>query len=219
MGIAPLLADDFATSHLPKQVRPAASRVLLLARDAEAGAHDSALILTALANAHTPQGRFRQTAVVVRKFEMGFGLPGFLVDAQAQVVIHTIRADQLAWIHFPIGVPKRLEFLKRFDKFRAEHLRQQLRTGLAVSVLSRERAAARNHQVSGIIHELTELLDAFSGFQVEGDSIVRAAVTEVAVHDTAVAVGIRQDRKSTRLNSSHLGISYAVFCLKKKTTP
>src|SRR5262245_62886179 len=25
------------------------------------------------------------------------------------------------------------------------------------------------------------------------------------------------DRKSTRLNSSHLGISYAVFCLKKKT--
>src|SRR5262245_63089030 len=25
-----------------------------------------------------------------------------------------------------------------------------------------------------------------------------------------------QDRKSTRLNSSHLGISYAVFCLKKK---
>src|SRR5205814_9139904 len=26
----------------------------------------------------------------------------------------------------------------------------------------------------------------------------------------------QQDRKSTRLNSSHLGISYAVFCLKKK---
>src|SRR5437899_10255258 len=28
--------------------------------------------------------------------------------------------------------------------------------------------------------------------------------------------GETQDRKSTRLNSSHLGISYAVFCLKKK---
>src|ERR1039458_2088770 len=28
-----------------------------------------------------------------------------------------------------------------------------------------------------------------------------------------------RDRKSTRLNSSHLGISYAVFCLKKKTKP
>src|SRR5471030_3426471 len=31
---------------------------------------------------------------------------------------------------------------------------------------------------------------------------------------TASLVG--EDRKSTRLNSSHLGISYAVFCLKKK---
>src|SRR5437899_5077041 len=27
---------------------------------------------------------------------------------------------------------------------------------------------------------------------------------------------VQADRKSTRLNSSHLGISYAVFCLKKK---
>src|SRR5258705_7805956 len=31
-----------------------------------------------------------------------------------------------------------------------------------------------------------------------------------------VAVEVQEDRKSTRLNSSHLGISYAVFCLKKK---
>src|SRR5256885_6661904 len=29
----------------------------------------------------------------------------------------------------------------------------------------------------------------------------------------------RRDRKSTRLNSSHLVISYAVFCLKKKHAP
>src|SRR3712207_8009305 len=28
--------------------------------------------------------------------------------------------------------------------------------------------------------------------------------------------GLRADRKSTRLNSSHANISYAVFCLKKK---
>src|SRR2546427_8376271 len=31
-----------------------------------------------------------------------------------------------------------------------------------------------------------------------------------------VAVRVRVDRKSTRLNSSHSQISYAVFCLKKK---
>src|SRR5438034_5281661 len=37
------------------------------------------------------------------------------------------------------------------------------------------------------------------------------------VHDTAAALTHR-DRKSTRLNSSHTVISYAVFCLKKKTS-
>src|SRR2546426_2893124 len=35
--------------------------------------------------------------------------------------------------------------------------------------------------------------------------------------DLAQRHGLRVDRKSTRLNSSHLVISYAVFCLKKKT--
>src|SRR5256885_8035172 len=34
----------------------------------------------------------------------------------------------------------------------------------------------------------------------------------------AAGQGALEDRKSTRLNSSHLVISYAVFCLKKKTT-
>src|SRR5205814_3493903 len=44
----------------------------------------------------------------------------------------------------------------------------------------------------------------FEKFQAAGD-----VVSEVFSR-------IGQDRKSTRLNSSHLGISYAVFCLKKK---
>src|SRR5690349_22176411 len=35
----------------------------------------------------------------------------------------------------------------------------------------------------------------------------------------AIAANIHQDRKSTRLNSSHVEISYAVFCLKKKNHP
>src|SRR5256885_3191894 len=38
----------------------------------------------------------------------------------------------------------------------------------------------------------------------------------MVVHDMLIAQG--RDRKSTRLNSSHLVISYAVFCLKKKKT-
>src|SRR5947209_16337470 len=35
-------------------------------------------------------------------------------------------------------------------------------------------------------------------------------------HVIELMVGQDQDRKSTRLNSSHANISYAVFCLKKK---
>src|SRR5947199_8099147 len=47
---------------------------------------------------------------------------------------------------------------------------------------------------------------------VGGDKPRAASVTRTGVdEDTDNA-----DRKSTRLNSSHLGISYAVFCLKKK---
>src|SRR5438874_3956090 len=37
-------------------------------------------------------------------------------------------------------------------------------------------------------------------------------------YDLAGDVRALGDRKSTRLNSSHVEISYAVFCLKKKTT-
>src|SRR5947199_6345269 len=39
-------------------------------------------------------------------------------------------------------------------------------------------------------------------------------VADVVDGRRVLDVGV--DRKSTRLNSSHLGISYAVFCLKKK---
>src|SRR5262245_64776495 len=45
-------------------------------------------------------------------------------------------------------------------------------------------------------------------------TIAMAPVTFMVPMSPAVGV---KDRKSTRLNSSHLGISYAVFCLKKKT--
>src|SRR5947199_4960555 len=39
---------------------------------------------------------------------------------------------------------------------------------------------------------------------------------QTSVHLDVGFLAQARDRKSTRLNSSHLGISYAVFCLKKK---
>src|SRR3712207_9088193 len=47
---------------------------------------------------------------------------------------------------------------------------------------------------------------------------LHAVGLEMAQHPGRVAIHAvgQQDRKSTRLNSSHANISYAVFCLKKK---
>src|SRR3712207_6915313 len=54
----------------------------------------------------------------------------------------------------------------------------------------------------------------------EGSGTLRLALEaldELLVASVAAAHDL-QDRKSTRLNSSHANISYAVFCLKKKNT-
>src|SRR3712207_8697799 len=47
----------------------------------------------------------------------------------------------------------------------------------------------------------------------EHESLVLNAQERISELETGI---FRQDRKSTRLNSSHANISYAVFCLKKK---
>src|SRR3989454_5242794 len=52
--------------------------------------------------------------------------------------------------------------------------------------------------------------------QVKG--VARTALLRYAIEQghTVITNKVIEDRKSTRLNSSHLVISYAVFCLKKK---
>src|SRR5437588_5821555 len=50
---------------------------------------------------------------------------------------------------------------------------------------------------------------------LRSDCVIVGANEWVQVSDFVVG-GLFQDRKSTRLNSSHTVISYAVFCLKKK---
>src|SRR5438874_3789966 len=44
----------------------------------------------------------------------------------------------------------------------------------------------------------------------------RAVLQQSAKQSSGLSAWLAQDRKSTRLNSSHVEISYAVFCLKKK---
>src|SRR3712207_8265185 len=49
-----------------------------------------------------------------------------------------------------------------------------------------------------------------------GGAVVIDGGDDVAGADAGLVGGRAGDRKSTRLNSSHANISYAVFCLKKK---
>src|SRR5256885_6551448 len=57
------------------------------------------------------------------------------------------------------------------------------------------------------------------GLAAPDEAILRAEVQQLAAPCARAILKVllsRGDRKSTRLNSSHLVISYAVFCLKKK---
>src|SRR2546427_8313541 len=56
--------------------------------------------------------------------------------------------------------------------------------------------------------------DAEGVFHEPDGRVMRAALR--LAHDQLAPQELDRDRKSTRLNSSHSQISYAVFCLKKK---
>src|SRR3712207_7918878 len=70
-------------------------------------------------------------------------------------------------------------------------------------------AQGQDVRLRDVSHEVRDVVVRGSA-----DELLRAArLDDLAVaHDHDVV-----DRKSTRLNSSHANISYAVFCLKKKT--
>src|SRR5437870_8425928 len=87
------------------------------------------------------------------------------------------------------------------------------------------RSAADQHHVLARLHHLARKAN---GVTHTFDCGYGAGLHRNAIHDDGleldapVAVQVRadageKDRKSTRLNSSHVAISYAVFCLKKKT--
>src|SRR3712207_8184923 len=73
---------------------------------------------------------------------------------------------------------------------------------------------------------LGPIADSAWEFDVVGDGEARAEVTElfarfgnrVRFHGAVDSPARLEDRKSTRLNSSHANTSYDVFCLRKKTT-
>src|SRR5690625_6485958 len=82
------------------------------------------------------------------------------------------------------------------------------------------RRAIRRALIS--VYDKTGLDDLARGLHAAGVELVSTGSTAARIQDAGVPVTPVEavtglDRKSTRLNSSHVAISYAVFCLKKKT--
>src|SRR5256885_11861475 len=84
------------------------------------------------------------------------------------------------------------------------------------TTLFRSNSPAGTIEPTGSPVDLTISLGAVPVPDLEGDTAAQAISELHAAGLVARIEQTAQDRKSTRLNSSHLVISYAVFCLKKK---
>src|SRR5436309_5301406 len=79
-------------------------------------------------------------------------------------------------------------------------------------------STSRGRHVRDIVSELKRQHWVRGALIVAADGFVIAAELPGTIEvDSMAALAATLDRKSTRLNSSHVKISYAVFCLKKKT--
>src|SRR5690625_6073456 len=76
----------------------------------------------------------------------------------------------------------------------------------------RHRRIVKGHPTS---MPLTDMTDTTKDDTMHADTHTSGRPPRLTVVGTGY-LGATQDRKSTRLNSSHVAISYAVFCLKKK---
>src|SRR5262245_10414233 len=114
---------------------------------------------------------------------------------------------------------KPVKYVKIYDADEAHSTRRQIGSFKDLALMSMVfnfiDILAHGRSESDILQELAPDEAAFR-------SVMRAWFTHsplfdilraLSTHDSTVVI---TDRKSTRLNSSHLGISYAVFCLKKK---
>src|SRR5699024_11958764 len=68
------------------------------------------------------------------------------------------------------------------------------------------------------IYPVNEEYESCGVFIKLGTLIEYEDVSQEILFDNIHKQIVEEDRKSTRLNSSHVSISYAVFCLKKKTS-
>src|SRR5690625_3998306 len=134
--------------------------------------------------------------------------------------------------HAPLQAPR--EWLERYrgrfdqgwDAMREEIFARQKKLGVIPEdaelaprpdeLMAWDRLSAEEQRVAA------RLMEAYAAFLAHTDAQVGRLVQSLkdsGQYDNTLFVYIVGDRKSTRLNSSYVAISYAVFCLKKKRLP
>src|SRR5437879_5659698 len=149
------------------------------------------------------------------KTSPGEGLVRFLSVRLIVSLIIAVAGVSLLFSYHQVAVEKR--GLKRDLSKRAEVLAESLQDSVEPLL------EKKSHKPLQRIVERFGNREHLTGVAIYGDhSEVLAASSaipaELMSQISVVREAIVRDRKSTRLNSSHRCISYAVFCLKKKTT-
>src|SRR6266480_5001044 len=203
----PEVAEEIATRHtnspyLPDVSLPETIRASVDARQVAARADVVILV--------PPSSHLRAVSTLVA--------PGVLRDAIVVVATKGIEERTLKLMSMvleetmPGLEPERLAFLS------GPTFAREVARGLPTDVVVASRGMVAARKVQSLVHSLT--LRTYTSADPVGVQ-VGGAVKNVMAVATGACDGLRfglnaRDRKSTRLNSSHMSISYAVFCLKKK---
>src|SRR3712207_8084363 len=108
------------------------------------------------------------------------------------------------------------------DHYMSDSQRKEAQTDIHTPQSLHEERTASTFSIGAAVREVVEtilfillifliLRGVIQTFRIDGQSM------EPNLHSQQYILVNKIDRKSTRLNSSHANISYAVFCLKKKT--
>src|SRR5258707_9409408 len=89
----------------------------------------------------------------------------------------------------------------------------------AQKVAARRRQRRQFVEIAIRVGSLAAVLSIWEIFGARIDPVLFTTPSKIAVAAVGMIGSGELDRKSTRLNSSHANISYAVFCLKKKSAP
>src|SRR5690606_14659819 len=126
---------------------------------------------------------------------------------------------------FDHDVRRHLDFLRRVaDEFDLDHERVDALIGEIEEFFARKEPGEVDIPVVQAIKRRIRETEAIAGIQTFGMRAEQARFLNLPFYQTGKVrkdpIGEEdiRDRKSTRLNSSHVKISYAVFCLKKKNT-